>query len=316
MEDTLPQLRIVLKPSFDLSGTVQDLIILLSMHSINIGPDDNLLVLDQDLWTCYQNGMYHISVRDSAGSLEALATGPGNDVGELRPDRRIVGNVIIRIRIASAALNSTGFEIDQGGLINVGRSFLPIFPYPDFWYSITIEWDLSGAPSGTRAVCSHGEGLEPKTKDGPYAVLLDTVYMVGPIRSTHTSTEDSDDDCACFTYWFGNLPPNLAAVQSFNAAMFPQMANHFKDPHGSYRVFFQRTHDRVSGRNAPGCSILQYDDSIFQVSDSDLVRLLTRHMVLNWAGLDDEDDGTTNEWYSDGINIQPIPFRTAAAHDD
>jgi hypothetical protein len=84
------------------------------------------------------------------------------------------------------------------------------------------EWDLSLAPTGTRAVWSHGEGPQPVAMAGPVDTLINTVYMVGPIRNFPPEPRRGTSPGFSACYWFGEtLPDNLDRLKGFNADLFP-----------------------------------------------------------------------------------------------
>jgi len=68
------------------------------------------------------------------------------------------------------------------GLLGSGLSFVHI-PQGNKTCRNIVEWDLSNALEGTRAVWTFGEGPEPVVKVGPASILNDSVYMVGQIQS-------------------------------------------------------------------------------------------------------------------------------------
>ncbi|KAL1870173.1 hypothetical protein Daus18300_005237 [Diaporthe australafricana] len=138
--------------------------------------------------------------------------------------------------------------------------------------------------------------------------------MVGPVRShTHDPTApDPISEGSCGAYWFGNLPSNLDAVTSYATNIFPRMAEHFGDSSGSYRAFLRHTAKGFRGTVFQSSSIIEYDDEAKDEDDWDMVRLLNRNMVSSWARLDPEDDGTANEWFTDGLSLLYtvfLPFR-------
>lgn len=205
---------------------------------------------------------------------------------------------------------------DNGGMMGVGRYFIPRFNLGDK-APITIEWDLSNCSEATRAVTSFGEGPERIEFTGNADSLLDCVFMAGPVRSNTTTPPSpaSQTEGACGTYWLGELPPNLEAVTPFATNIFPRMAEHFNDPSGSYRAFLRRTPRGLRGTalQPSSSSIIEYDPSVGDEDDWDLVRLLNRTMVSTWARLDPDDDGAANEWwFTDGLALLYtvyLPFR-------
>jgi predicted metalloprotease with PDZ domain len=257
---------------------------------------------------------------DDNGSLNIHASGPGTDKYLIERDTK--GDVVAAWKVPVFERNGIGrtspgsvCELlrDQCGMIGVGKYFIPQFRLGDK-VPITTEWDLSNCPQGTRAVTSFGEGRQRIQFTGDPDSLLDCVFMAGPIRS-HTDGSKSltsQDEGACGTYWFGDLPPNLDAIIGYAANIFPRMSEHFNDPSGSYRTFLRRAPKGFQGTAFRSSSIIEYDASVKDEDDWDLVRLLNRTMVSTWARLDPEDDGAANAWFTDGLALLYtvfLPFR-------
>lgn len=203
---------------------------------------------------------------------------------------------------------------DQSGMLGVGKYFIPRFSL-GAKALIGTEWDLCHCPEGTRAVTSFGEGPQRIQSMGDSDSLLECVFMAGPIRSNTNDppSPTSQTEGFCGTYWFGDLPPNLDAVTGYATNIFPRMAEHFNDPSGSYRAFLRRTPIGFQGTAfQSSSSIIEYDASVKDEDDWDLVRLLNHTMVSAWARLDLEDDGAANAWFTDGLALLYsvfLPFR-------
>lgn len=85
------------------------------------------------------------------------------------------------------------------------------------------------------------------------------------------------------------------------------MAGHFNDAPGSYRAFSRRTPKGFHGTAFQSSRIIEYDPSVKDDQDWDLVRLLNRTIVSAWARLDPEEDcgggGFANAWFTDGLSL-------------
>ncbi|KAK0639867.1 hypothetical protein B0T16DRAFT_383627 [Cercophora newfieldiana] len=188
---------------------------------------------------------------------------------------------------------------DQGGLIGGVRSFLPR-PDGSDTYRFVVEWDLSNAPGGTRAVWSYGEGPEPVVKEGPIGMLWNTVLMVGPINSSPPAfAQGSERECS--TYWFGTLPPYLDAVKDFPRELFVCAAPFFEAEHDNYSVFVRKVVRGFGGTSFEASYVLEYSEDAASKSDCVLVNLLTHEMVHTWAFIGGEEDGSQNSWFLEGI---------------
>jgi hypothetical protein len=213
---------------------------------------------------------------------------------------------------------------DQGGLIGPGRAFLSLPSGLDGDYQVTIDWDLSGAPTGTAAVCSYGESTNPVTVVGKASdVLLNCVFMVGPVQRypAQSSLLESSDaasppsDGFAATYWFGSaLPIELANLTDYHTKIFPRVSGFFRDGRANYRCFLRRMpNGRLRGSGFRCSSIIDYGDDIGKIEeDYDIVRVMTQQIVASLISLDIEDDGEDNSWLRLGITLPCLHVCTEA----
>ena len=206
-------------------------------------------------------------------------------------------------------------------MLGSGLFFVPT-PQSAQVYRNLVEWDLSQAPEGTRAVWTFGEGPGPVEKVGPVLILSDSVYMVGPIHSNPpTPIPGTMSDYYVF-YWFGDLPQNIAVVKDIHHDFFVKVSNFFQDPpssSNSYRSFVRRTLSKGSfdGINYTRSHIFDYDEQISVKHDYDLIRRMAYEMVHNFLGPSVTDSEI--EWLFEGIkNTLSIylPFRTGFRTSD
>ncbi|KUI54481.1 hypothetical protein VP1G_01864 [Cytospora mali] len=329
-EGTRPSIHLRLIPSTDNNGDIGGLRTRATLKGVSFQPGDVLFSFGRQFiprnhpsWYLYNSPSNVLSrVSDRRGPL--VLTRVHENSHEIRLDQETEGDVIAEWEV-SVVKNDfddpddlSRLHRDQGGVIGAGRSFLPHFNIGrEYQCQAVIEWDLSGWPEPTRAVCSFGEGPEPVTAQRSGDTLLDCVFMVGVINShpPEPPPRDSGDNRFCSTYWFGDLPPNLSAIKDYPTNIFPRMAEHFKDEQGSYRTFFCRAPKgpKLTSTSFHNSSIVEYDDDHAKDEhDWDLVRLLNRAMVTAWARIDAEDDGSENDWFTDGLSLLYtvyLPFR-------
>jgi hypothetical protein len=197
-------------------------------------------------------------------------------------------------------------RMDEGGLIGAGSTFIPVPPNRDTLFDVHLNWDLDGAPEGTTAVWSFGDGIEVR-KTGTTEVLFNTVFMVGPINNytkqitpAHVATEDFG------VYWFGNPRPfDVQNVARTCDRLFERMASFFKDTQRSYRIFIRFNPYRGFGGNGFVRSfVLEYDPYV-TIDPDDLLYLLAHEMVHNWPLMEQESKGDSEEgaWYTEGMSI-------------
>lgn len=249
------------------------------------------------------------TLRDGDGALPfSLSAEDEDGKQEICVAREARGDIVFSSEIKALGADSRNHNIsalrrNQSGIVGAGRYFLPSFKIDDKCH-LSVEWDLTNCPEGTRAVCSLGEGPEMVEASGHSETLLDCVFMVGPIQSTLTEGTEVESGGFCGTYWFGNLPDKLDAIKDYAPKIFPRMSEHFQDEGGSYRAFLRRVPKGFRSGNCHASSIIDYDIDVEDDRDWDVVRVLNRAMVSAWARLDPEDDGSENWWFTDGKKQQ------------
>ncbi|KAG6355697.1 hypothetical protein INS49_003661 [Diaporthe citri] len=321
-------LDLQLRPEADETGKIVSLAFTITIHGLSLQPGDILCNFGQEGVTREHPSWYPYYrphdittlFSDDDGPLDIHASDEGND--ECIAERQTKGGVVSAWKVPVVEGSDIPKEgpgsvsellLDQGGIIGVGKYFIPRFSLGNE-VLIAIEWDLCHCPQGTRAVTSFGEGPQRVEFTGNSGSLLDCVFMAGPVKSNTIGSQSptSQNKDTCGTYWFGELPANLDAVTSYAANIFPPVAEHFNDPSGSYRAFLRRIPKGFHGTAFQSSSVIEYDPSVKDEDDWDLVRLLNRTMVSTWARLDPEDDGTANEWFTDGLSLLYtvfLPFR-------
>ena len=207
----------------------------------------------------------------------------------------------------------------------MGRWFLPLPRYVtkhgssenddiEQHFSNILTWDISDSPSGTRTVCTYGEGSGPIIQVGNRHTFLDCVFMLGPVKSYPTTSAPSS--CSpCTTYWLAEaLPENLARTKDFNAALFPRMVHMFGlDPaETTYRVFFRNAIRGYGGAGMIGSFVLDYSDESDELDDDELKFMFAHEMTHGFAALFPEDDGEPNIWYADGMSTTTFHSDTVA----
>ncbi|KAF0325618.1 peptidase m61 domain-containing protein [Colletotrichum asianum] len=189
---------------------------------------------------------------------------------------------------------------DQGGVHGVGQWFLPLL-LSDQVFTDVVKWNVpADAPKSTRCVWSYGEGTKPLVRVGRAETLWNTVYMVGPVqRYPEVSPERDAGFAAC--YWFGDLPPNLERLKSYNTVLFPKLASFFGVAGESYRIFIRKSLVGFGGSGFDESYVLEYENATKNETDDSLVLLFTHEMVHSFVDINPEEDGYENEWYIEGV---------------
>lgn len=301
-------LHLVLVPKTNESGEVVALHFSISIRDLPLKGGDFFCVYgrrDEAHLSRLQHYLQGIpaTLRDTDGPVPFDVS--GEDEKEVRMTRDSRGEIIFASDVQALNEDEDSNDVcatrrDQGGVIGAGRYFLPRFNLEDC--RMIIEWDLSGCPTGTRAVTSFIEGPGPAEIMGSSKALLDCVFMVGPgLESFPPADLPSPSSIgAGVTYWFGNLPENLDAVKNYSTNIFPRMSEHFNDEGSSYHAFLRRVPKGLRGTAFGRSGLIDYDEHASNEQDWDLVRLLNRTMVSAWARLDPEENGAENDWFTQG----------------
>lgn len=315
-----------LRPEADETGQFVSLGLTITIHGLLLQPGDRFCAFGRQGVTRRHLSWYPYYLPPNITTLFSDCYGPlgirASGTDEYLVERQTEGDIVATWKVPVCEDGGTGIQglgrvcvllRDQCGMTGVGKYFIPLFSLGDK-VVIAIEWDLANCSQETRAGTSFGEGPECVHYRGDGDSLLDCVFMAGPIRSNTGDPipRKSQTDDACGTYWFGDLTPNLDSVTGYTTNIFPRMVEHFNDPSGSYRVFLRRVSKGFEGTAFKSSSIIEYDNSVKDEDDWDLVRLLNRTMVSSWARLDPEEDGTENAWFTDGLALLYtvfLPFR-------
>ena len=318
-----PTIKVRITPKFKSTSEIECLGVTLTIESPNLRAGSAVVSFPSRLKKVtsirHQDGMLQAS--DELGKLSTIYKGDSGIAAQRwEVERDTSGSIVIAynkfpsVKDKSISGSSIDLRYDHGGLLGPGLSFIPI-PPRDVTYSCTVEWDLSAAPKGTRAVWTFGEGPEPITKTGPSSLLSDSVYMVGPIQSNPPALVPGSISDYYGYYWFGALPPNVEVIRDIHHAFFLKVSSFFGDTPSAinpYRSFVRSTTPEASfgGTNFIRSHIFDYDDRISIAVDYDLIRRMAYEMVHNFLGPSITDSNI--DWLFEGIkNTLSIylPFR-------
>jgi len=314
-----PDLKVLITPQFNETFQANGLVVVLSIQSppleqfatiVTFPSTPNTINLEHAVQTFDESGDFPIVV-----NAEVSGSGPTWVVG-----RRTAGTIKLTYCVSLPCdavkphISAVGLYCDQGGLLGSGSAFIPV-PPTDTLYRNVVEWDLSEAPDGSRAMWTFGEGPAPVEKIGPAKILSNSVFMVGPIHSNPpTPLQGSISDYYGY-YWFGDLPPNIKVIKDIHHAFFLKICAFFQDqpsainPYRSF-VLYLGSAKGFGASNFHRSQIFGYDDQIGEAEDYDLVRRIAYEMAHNWLGPTAPDSGI--DWLYDGIkNCLSIyfPFR-------
>lgn len=222
-------------------------------------------------------------------------------------DREVQGKLTIRYSALPGEKPSQGrhgpyfhFSREAGGANGPGIAFL--MDIPGWEGKISLHWDVSQMPEGTRAVCAWGEG--DVDREGSLDCLRQIYYAFGPIQSV------TEGDVGM--YWLEAPSFDAVELAEYVKKLFGIMQRFFRDDQTVYRIFMSHDHTVSSGGTAlRRCYMFGWNDTQ-PVSVPEKQNLLAHEMVHNWPHLNDEPYGETT-WYEEGTaeyySIM-IPLRT------
>ncbi|KAJ4400900.1 hypothetical protein N0V82_010892 [Gnomoniopsis sp. IMI 355080] len=322
IHESAPKLSLVLTPRASQNGSIDDLRFSLTICNLHLKAGDFLCTYARRDNVHPASRLQHFlqgtpaTIRDDEGSVPFDLVGEGN-MKDVHVTREILGNIVFASKIRALEFHAPSddghaLRRDRGGIVGAGAYFLPCFPaHQD--YVISVAWDLEACPQATRAVCSFGEGPLPVQCMGKGDTLLKCAFAVGPLRSfPEAPPQQGAQEGFSATYWFGELPDNVNAVQDYATKIYPAMSAYFNDEGGRYRAFLRLVPQGFRGIVLQSSSIIDYDEDTTDEHDWDLVRLLNKTMVSTWVQMTQEDDGRENDWFTQGLSYLLtvyLPFR-------
>lgn len=243
-----------------------------------------------------------IDASDDAGKLTLTTVDgppdPSMVFRQYRVDRATVGNVTVRYtgkprHVDATTRNGPLYDLraEAGGLLGAGMYFLAL-PADEQTHQVTLDWDLSHAPAGTRGVWSLGEGRQ--THEASSMALFTSGFAIGPVKSVPAGGNGPFG-----LYWLSEPPFDMHRLAADTQTMYDYMARFFKDPGTAYRIFARSNPYPSSGGSGwAGSFVFAYGSAGAELADQQA--LLAHEMVHNWPRLDGDDLADTT-WYTEGI---------------
>ncbi|KAK0757225.1 hypothetical protein N5P37_009941 [Trichoderma harzianum] len=217
--------------------------------------------------------------------------------------------------VVSSSLETQIYARTEKGFIGIASSFIPIPAVKEAAaVDVTIEWDLSSSPQETRSLSSFGEGNIFRRATS-LKEFSECVFMTGKVSSyipTPARDEDGTRGGLRGIHWIDTLPNNFEAMKEFTSNMVPRLCAFFKDESATRQIFIRKVPRGLRATQVASEILIDYDDDTKDENDWDLVRLFNSSLIATWVHLDLEDDGTPNDWFTQGLShIYTIylPFR-------
>lgn len=305
-----PLIQLYLKPHFfGGEATLIDATLTLPYEVVSAKRGPILLYhLNSDNVPCYVHTERRVKGTDKIGTVPFIFVEVDKNTQDWRPGRDIVGDLKLELQVFPRKVNAStpvgprvDIRTDCGGLVGTGIYFLPIIAKRGF-YNFAVEWDLSLAPPGTRAVWSHGEGPKRQHHVGDQDLLRNSTYMVGPIKSHPPDPQPDAAPSFCATYWLSDMPDYIQELTTvFNPELFKQVAATFGVPESTYRVFIRKALHGWGGTSTSGSMMFEYDPLSGPRNPHKIRQSFAQKMVHSLAKITFESEEF--EWYTKGESL-------------
>lgn len=189
------------------------------------------------------------------------------------------------------------FRAEPSGLTGTGL-FSLILPFSEDKtekMDVSLFWDLSKMPEGSRAILSLGEGNLHQNLTRKQ--LADTMFSVGRMQAFEQD--------GLGVYWFLDPPFDIRALAERILPIFKYEKAYFHDPSASFRVFLRRDPFRLSGAGSacPYAFISTYSQmdtpEDFAGRLDDFVDVFIHEMTHTWPSMEDQKTGD-GTWFCEG----------------
>jgi hypothetical protein len=298
-----PPLKVVLKPEAE-AGTIDRLDVWMRIPAPDVPAGGTLLRMPVNIVStptaAYDSSA--IVARDDNGGLKLSqveeSPTPTGTYRHWTVGRPTVGDVVVTYgtpprQVNSETRNGPLFDLraQSGGLLGAGVYFFAL-PENDTKYAISVHWDLSHAPPGTRGISSAGEGDTQVI--APADSLRFSFYAVGPVKSEPASGKGDFG-----LYWLTTPPFDIDRLATSIHTLYDYMSRFFGDEGTPYRVFI-----RANPYPAGGGTSLSHSFMFGFGSDGTTIAdgpqmLIAHEMAHTWPTLDGGEHAET-AWYTEG----------------
>jgi hypothetical protein len=334
--ETLPALNLSLKPLFsdDTPTAINVTMRLRDPHSSRFKNGTALLALLLVIGptpTARYDGKDDIYALDDEGILH-LTYKDGKDPESPRHwflDRDAMGDIVVKFTAPYRETDENtpaGPRIDLrldpgGGLIGQGLGFIPVpppfvsaerrgggpsegsKPSLDNW-DVTLNWDLSLAPDGTKGASSLGDAQSIRTNGSLDELITHCIFAVGPLQRypswSSPSTEAQDRYFAM--YWLGTPPFDMDDMAQASQSHYNAIADYFSSP-DPFRVFVRKVSNGHGGTGATMSFMIEYDDlAVEEMTPLALQFLLAHETVHEYALMEETEESLADVWwYDEGV---------------
>lgn len=320
--EALPRLSISLKPLMGSTGKPTEVETVIRFGAVNAAPGATLVempLVTGNVITAAST-LTGLSARDAAGviPLDVQDEGAGAAGQRLWIARRAVsGDVTLSYRVP--ALGKTGargpgtpveLRPDGDAVSGSGATFL-LLPPGDRKYALSINWDLSGFPSGAKALSSFGPGDVSTPQGVRIEAVRDAYFMAGAIGLYPNPPTSSGFAAA----WQGTTPFPAAPLMQWTRSLYGHYSQLYRQPaEEPYSVFVR--YNPLNGGGGAGQTrsfVLTYKTEWPGNDEKWLKYVLAHEMYHTFQPHMDATPGTMDgSWFDEGTAVfygWTLPYR-------
>lgn len=248
-----------------------------------------------------------VQASDAEGELALTVSDEGVDATAMRlwrSSRTVVGVLQLRYRAEiHNRLATRGaappFELrrEAGAFSGAGVSFL-LLPEVEDLHHLSVVWDLTGVPQGSRGVSSLGVGDVALDVVAAPSRLARSFYMGGRV-SLYPETVLSS---GFFAAWMGEPPFDARELMAWTARLYDRFDDFFAGGAArSYGVFLRRNLVNPGGGVGLADSFVGTFDSTTDVADFRLT--LTHEMFHTRSPYITNPPGLASQWFPEGLAV-------------
>ncbi len=300
-----PQFDLRLRPNADAAGVVTSIDIALTMERQAAGPDRALVELPlvvSNVETVAAS-VEAVSASDERGALPVTARTEGEGAAQKRvwlPARPVQGQVVFRYRAPISgrtaprgAAPPLELRAQDGAFSGAGSTFLLLPPVTQN-VRMSVDWDLSGLPSGAAATSSFGPGDVTLPTPQPLNRLSRSFFMAGRIGHYETGP--------FFAAWQGTPPFDPRALMAWTGQLHGHFLTVFRPPEPeNYGVFLR--HNPVNAGGGVGLHG-SFVATFGPATDPEELKITLAHeMFHTFQPSIGNPPGLDSAWFNEGLAV-------------
>ncbi len=231
------------------------------------------------------------------------------------PDRPTSGEIVVSYEVPADTNIPPRGPAPPIGLSHDGKAtsaagqIILLLPPGEQVYDASIDWDLSGAPEGSRGVTSFGEGFVEAAEPVDAGVLRRTYFMTGEV---HTYPEDVPDS-GFFAAWHGDPPFDAEELMAWTGNLYTNYAGFFgQDEPPPYGVFLRYNPINAGGGVGLNHSFVTTFGKGDGADTDKLKSTLAHEMFHTFQPYIEVPRGLESSWFSEGLAVfyqARLPYR-------